>query len=202
MKRTESHPSRRSTREQHAHLAVGVHVRIAKCCNLLMRAARQSVASRSDLTLPQFDVLVELARADRRGFTFRELSGHLLVTSGNLTGVVDRLEAQGLVCRDPVQSDRRMIRVRLSGKGLALTRGLLPHLAADLERVLGFLPKETLIHLTELLDDLRHGLTDLGAVPLRARPAPVARPPRTQTWRKSRYAVTNREAPLPDSTTS
>src|ERR1700730_8694119 len=69
--------------------AIGVHVRIASCYNLLMREARSRINSRWRLTLPQFDVLAELARADERGFTFVELSRLLLVTSGNLTGIVD-----------------------------------------------------------------------------------------------------------------
>ena len=62
------------------------HLRIATCYNLLMREARQTIAQRWSLTLPQFDVLAELARADACGFTFVELSRLLLVTSGNLTG--------------------------------------------------------------------------------------------------------------------
>ena len=45
--------------------------------------------------MPQFDVLAELARAPEQGFTFVELSRLLLVTSGNLTGIIDRLEADG-----------------------------------------------------------------------------------------------------------
>src|SRR6267154_1832250 len=58
--------------------AIGVHVRIASCYNLLMREARNRISNRWNVTLPQFDVLAELARADRRGFTFVELSRLLL----------------------------------------------------------------------------------------------------------------------------
>src|SRR5690348_6168347 len=71
--------------------ALRTHLRIATCYNLMMREARQLIAGRWRLTLPQFDVLAELARADERGFTFVELSRLLLVTSGNLTGIVNRL---------------------------------------------------------------------------------------------------------------
>ena len=82
------------------------HLRIATCYNLLMREARQLVGQRWKLTLPQFDVLAELARAEQRGFTFVELSRLLLVTSGNLTGIVNRLEQQRLVARRPDLKDR------------------------------------------------------------------------------------------------
>src|SRR4051812_19052198 len=83
------------TGRSRTRLSLRVHLRIASCRNLLMRESRRSV-ERSGLTLPQFDVLAELARAEHAGFTFGELSRLLLVTAGNLTGIVDRLEADGL----------------------------------------------------------------------------------------------------------
>src|SRR5438876_1083440 len=89
----------RIARNPHAHEALRVLLRVVSCYNLLMRETRRRVDSRWNLTLPQFDVLAELVRTDRRGFTFVELSRLLLVTSGNLTGVVDRLEARQLVWR-------------------------------------------------------------------------------------------------------
>jgi DNA-binding MarR family transcriptional regulator len=138
--------------------SVRAHLRIATCCNLLMREARQRIASRWSLTLPQFDVLAELARADARGFTFVELSRLLLVTSGNLTGIVDRLERQGLVERRPDAKDRRVIRVALTGKGLQLTDEVLPAHAADIEEILSFMPRSALNQLNELLGRLREGL--------------------------------------------
>ncbi|NDP44061.1 MAG: MarR family transcriptional regulator, partial [Aromatoleum sp.] len=44
--------------------SVRTHLRIATCYNLMVREARQRVVSRWNLTLPQFEVLAELARAD------------------------------------------------------------------------------------------------------------------------------------------
>ena len=64
--------------------------------------------------MPQFDVLAELARAPEQGFTFVEFSRLLLVTSGNLTGIIDRLEDEGLVKREPELADRRVTRMRLT----------------------------------------------------------------------------------------
>ncbi len=124
-----------------------------------MREARNRVGDRWNLTLPQFDVLAELARADERGFTFIELSRLLLVTSGNLTGIVNRLEARRLVRREPDRTDGRVVRVCLTGEGRAKTREMLPRHADDLGRILAFMPAERLRHLTGLLDEVRHGLT-------------------------------------------
>ncbi len=134
------------------------HLRIATCYNLLMAEARQRVVRGWNLTLPQFDVLAELARADAGGFTFVELSRLLLVTSGNLTGIVDRLEEQGLVERRPDDKDRRVIRVALTEKGRRMNDRMLPAHAADIEEILSFMPRAALNELNDLLGRLRDGL--------------------------------------------
>ena len=138
--------------------SVRTHLRIATCYNLLMREARQRVVTRWNLTLPQFEVLAELARADDGGFTFVELSRLLLVTSGNLTGIVDRLEEQRLVQRRPDTKDRRVIRVALTERGRRVTDQMLPAHAADIEEILSFMPRSALNDLSELLGRLRDGL--------------------------------------------
>jgi DNA-binding MarR family transcriptional regulator len=138
--------------------SVRTHLRIATCYNLLMREARQRVATRWNLTLPQFEVLAELARADNGGFTFVELSRLLLVTSGNLTGIVDRLEEQRLVQRRPDAKDRRVIRVALTERGRRVTDQMLPAHAADIEEILSFMPLSALNELSDLLGRLRDGL--------------------------------------------
>lgn len=139
--------------------AVRTHLRIASCYNLLMREARQTIARRWNLTLPQFDVLAELTRdKDGRGFTFVELSRLLLVTSGNLTGIVDRLEQQRLVQRLPDEHDRRVSRVALTERGRRLTDEVLPAHAADLDEILSFMPRAALSQLSELLGRVRDGL--------------------------------------------
>ena len=103
-------------------------------------------------------MLAELARADAGGFTFVELSRLLLVTSGNLTGIVDRLEQQRLVERRPDAKDRRVIRVALTDKGRRVTDEVLPAHAADIEEILSFMPRAALTQLSELLGRLRDGL--------------------------------------------
>jgi DNA-binding MarR family transcriptional regulator len=149
--------------------SVRTHLRIATCYNLLMREARRRVVNRWNLTLPQFEVLAELARADAGGFTFVELSRLLLVTSGNLTGIVDRLEDQRLVDRRPDGKDRRVIRVALTDKGRRATSHMLPAHAADIEEILSFMPRAALSELSELLGRLRDGLharAALGGAPV------------------------------------
>ena len=67
-------------------------------------------------TLPKFDVMAALARKGA-GMTMTELSRFLMVSNGNVTGIVDRLVAEGLVVRLAHEGDRRATFVRLTLKG-------------------------------------------------------------------------------------
>jgi len=80
-------------------------------------------------TLPRFDVMAALYRR-RDGATMSELSRMLLVSNGNATTVVDRLEKDGLVRRTASETDRRTVFVALTPEGLRQFEGL----AADHER--------------------------------------------------------------------
>jgi len=76
------------------------------------------------LTPPQYDVIVTLG--DTGGLTCKELSEKTLVTKGTLTGVMDRLEAKGLIERVAFTDDRRCTIIRLTLKGERLFRKVFP----------------------------------------------------------------------------
>ena len=148
-------------------LALRVHLRLASCRNLLMRESRRTVEGYG-LTLPQFDALAELGRAKRGGFTFGELSRMLLVTSGNLTGIVDRLESDGLARREQGKRDRRVVRIVLTRKGRRLVALIAPQHARDIQAALSFMPASQLETLNELLGALRDGLRERPGSPRHA----------------------------------
>ena len=71
--------------------------------------------SRGKITLPQLGAMEYLSA--RRESPMNELARHLGVTRPAVTGLVDRLIAQGLVNRQGDRSDRRVIRINLTPKG-------------------------------------------------------------------------------------
>jgi DNA-binding MarR family transcriptional regulator len=77
---------------------------------------RERLRLEFDTTLPRFDVLAALYRS-REGLKMSELSSVLRVSNGNITGIVDRLVADGQVVRVPVEGDRRAMLVRLTRQG-------------------------------------------------------------------------------------
>jgi DNA-binding MarR family transcriptional regulator len=118
-------------------LAASTWLRLMKVHNLILARARRSLAGRC--TLPQFDVLAQIDRSED-GLTFRELARHLLVSAGNLTVIVRRLEREGLVRREVVESDRRSYRIVLTPGGRRFIRALIPRHRRDLDRILGEIP--------------------------------------------------------------
>jgi DNA-binding MarR family transcriptional regulator len=82
-----------------------------------------------DLSLAQVDVLTALARAENASLTCSEIAEQTLITKGGITGILDRLEARGLVKRTASPHDRRSVVVRLSAKGNEFFRKFYPELA-------------------------------------------------------------------------
>lgn len=95
-----------------------VWLRILKVSRIIERELRERLRVEFDTTLPRFDVLAALYRAEK-GLNMSELSGVLRVSNGNVTGIIDRLVADELVVRIPVEDDRRAMIVRLTKKGRA-----------------------------------------------------------------------------------
>ena len=101
-------------------------------------------------TLPRFDVLAALYRR-RDGVTMSELSRMLLVSNGNATAVVDRLESDGLVRRTPSEADRRTVYVALTPDGLAQFEGLAAEHESEVDQLFAALSDADLDSLTEIL---------------------------------------------------
>jgi DNA-binding MarR family transcriptional regulator len=91
-------------------------LRLLKATRLVEGALRERMRAERGTTLPRFDVMAALYRAGE-GLRMSDLSGVLMVSNGNVTGIVDRLEAEGLVERVAVAGDRRAVRVRLTARG-------------------------------------------------------------------------------------
>ena len=129
-------------------LAASTWLRLLKVHGLVLQKVRRAVPH--GLTLPQFDVLAQLARHEE-GMTPGELTRELLVTAGNVTGIVERLVGLRLVSRHPVPEDRRAVRIRLTPRGRKLIESALPRHREELAIVFAGMPSDELSRLRELL---------------------------------------------------
>jgi DNA-binding MarR family transcriptional regulator len=98
------------------HRALRLWLRLLTCSQLIERRVRSRLRGRFGITLPRFDLMSQLER-HARGLKMNELSRLLMVTGGNVTGIVDQLVKEGLVERLDDARDRRAWRVRLTRAG-------------------------------------------------------------------------------------
>ena len=101
------------------------------------------------LTLPQFDVLATLWHGE--GITQQELAERLLVTKGNVVGLIDRVSTAGWVERHPDPEDRRANRLYLTDAGRQILAEASPCQTALIQSVYGTLTEGELKQLHELL---------------------------------------------------
>jgi DNA-binding MarR family transcriptional regulator len=133
---------------------VSLWVRLLESHNLMLAEIRRRLADAA--TMPRFDLLANLERED--GQTLAALSRRMLVTAGNLTGLVDRAERDGVVERRADPKDRRLSRVYLTPKGRALIVALLPGHAEHVGELLAGLDASERRDLRRLLGKLRDSL--------------------------------------------
>lgn len=93
-------------------------LRLLTCTNLIEGEIRRQLRETFDTTLPRFDLLAQLERFPE-GMTLGELSKRMMVSNGNITGLVERLVESGHLDRYPLPSDRRVQIVVLTAIGRA-----------------------------------------------------------------------------------
>jgi DNA-binding MarR family transcriptional regulator len=91
-------------------------LRMLSTTKLISQEVRRRLRNEFGATLPQFDLLAQLYR-ERDGLRLGELSKRTMVTNGNVTGLVERLESDGLVMRVTPDGDRRVTVAKLTPKG-------------------------------------------------------------------------------------
>ena len=107
--------SKESTAD-HSKESLRTWLRLLSCETVIEQHLRTLLRQNFSITLPQFDVLSELERAGDP-LTMSQLSKELMVSNGNVTGVIDRLEKTGFAKRVRAEHDRRVQYIELTSKG-------------------------------------------------------------------------------------
>jgi len=97
-------------------------LRLLTCTNLIEAEIRRRLRVH-DVTLPRFDLMAQLEK-NPAGMTLGELSSRMMVSNGNITGLVERLVEQGLIDRRPSPRDRRAQIVSLTAEGRRTFRAI------------------------------------------------------------------------------
>ena len=100
----------------HSKESLRTWLRLLSCETVIEQQLRTLLRQKFSITLPQFDVLSELEHANSP-LTMSQLSKELMVSNGNVTGVIDRLEKAELVTRERAEHDRRIQYIELTTTG-------------------------------------------------------------------------------------
>lgn len=152
-----------SARSQDRHVSLRTWLRLLTCANLVEAEVRRRLRDEFDITLPRFDVLAQLDAASRdnvQGLTMSELSRRLMVTNGNLTGLIERLVEEKLVSRVASPTDRRIQIVRLTAAGKRALDAMTPEHERWIEELFGGLSSEEQGELHALLGRLRDSVRE------------------------------------------
>jgi DNA-binding MarR family transcriptional regulator len=139
------------------HLDVRIWLRLLTCTNMIEGRVRRNLREEFDFTLPRFDLLAQLDRAET-GLTMGELSRRLMVSNGNVTGLIDRLVGEGLVARKPAPADRRAQMVTLTAAGRKAFDAMWPQHQRWINAMLAGLNRKELEALFALLGKLKQSL--------------------------------------------
>ena len=91
-------------------------LRMLSITKMITQEIRRRLRVEFQATLPQFDILAQLYR-EQDGLRLGELSRRTMVTNGNITGLANRLEADGLIVREIPDGDRRVTVAKLTKQG-------------------------------------------------------------------------------------
>lgn len=127
----------------------------------MLRTADQLAVPMTDvlreagLSMSQYNVLRILRGAGDESLPCGEISDRMVRRDPDLTRLLDRLEARGLVTRSRGTSDRRVVRAAITKEGLALLTSLDELVDETVRRTLAHMPQSRLNALCELLEEAR-----------------------------------------------
>lgn len=125
-------------------------VAVVQVAETLQRGVAE-LLKQAHLTPAQYNVLRVLRGAGNEGLACGEVSARLIRHDPDVTRLVDRLARRGLVARSRQRADRRVVRTRITDRGMALLTSLDGPVDALHERQLGHLDEGQLAELSRLL---------------------------------------------------
>lgn len=141
----------RASDTQHLRLWLQMLKAVRSIESLLRERLREDFGT----TLPRFDVLATLYGIPE-GLKMSQLSQHLVVSNGNVTGVVEKLVGEGLLERTNVETDRRAFLVRITPKGRILMDEMTARHREWVHDYMGCVTEADAARAISIMIDIRH----------------------------------------------
>lgn len=146
-----------------AGLSNRLFFRLYQCANMLHKTGTKALEGQK-ITAQQWAILGALSDGRAAGgIAVGDLAAHLMVSRQNLTGVLSRLESQGLVERIVAANDNRSRLIRMTDAGRTLWAAMQPAIAAYYADALRGFSNGDMIHALHYLDTLRENFRAVDA---------------------------------------
>jgi len=128
---------------------------IARTAALLEHAGSEALKP-FDLTITQYNVLRILRGAGQQGMCRNAVGERLVTKVPDVTRLLDRMEASGLISRQRGTEDRRFVTTYITEKGMKLLEKIDRELPAMHDRQVGHMSQKRLRELVDLLEEVRN----------------------------------------------
>lgn len=143
------------------HIEEEAHLNLVRTATVL-EAEFEGLMKQSGLSGPQYNVLRILRGVGGCGLNSTEIGARMITRVPDVTRLVDRLEAAGLVERCRIAEDRRVVQVKITAKGQSTLAPLDEPLMALNKKLLRHMTKKELQELIRLLEKARHPPDEAG----------------------------------------
>ncbi|MBL4758680.1 MAG: MarR family transcriptional regulator [Rhizobiales bacterium] len=145
--------ARKTQRDPNLSLQTWLH--LMKTAKAVEAQVSRRLQSKYGQSLPRFDVLSQLYRFEEKWVSTGKLAGKVMAASGNITALLDRMEAGQLIERRASPDDRRSYQVQMTGAGKRLFLDMAEDHAQWIDAAIGGLPETDRATLIELLKAVR-----------------------------------------------
>lgn len=138
-------------------LQLRLWLRLLTCARMIEAEVRTRLRAEFDTTLPRFDVLAQLDAAEGQ-LTMGDLSARLMVTNGNVTGLVSAMERDGLLLRRPHPTDGRSMLIEMTPAGRAAFARMAPTHEKWVDALMRGMARGEMAQLLDLLGELKESV--------------------------------------------
>lgn len=131
-------------------------IELLRCSNKLEQIIDDKLRQNYGQNISRFDVLSQLTRELDSGLSVGELAGRLIASKGNITGLLDRMQKDGLITKQAKTEDRRSYQVKISDKGSSLFNDMAENNAHWVESSLNSIDIEHMKEFTQFLSEARN----------------------------------------------
>jgi DNA-binding MarR family transcriptional regulator len=150
-------PDRESAVAEDDRLQLRLWLRLLTCAELIEDQVRSRLRTEFATTLPRFDVLAQLERVPE-GLTLSALSSRLMVSNGNVTGLVEAMVRDGLVERRANPADGRSALISATAAGAALFARMAPAHQGWIDGLMAGMSRAEMVLALELLGKLKQSV--------------------------------------------